>query len=318
MFKLIARYIYTLLIFIGVIGGVWSFYTGLVSPDDYSLTLYLKNKEKLIENNHSTTGLTMAYNGRQINSLYLTRLELKNTGKRALTKDFIYEPIQISIGDKNTILKIDPSNKFLSQTNNIITIKWDLLNPDQNINILIFSTQPIKLNIHQKIKEITEINFIDEIKNPPFSNRFKSINILWFLLMVFALIITIDGLFLMKNDPKLGKVLAFLKSLPTLKSIQKEDYFAELTTLYEDYYNSAPLLFVKPNELKKLISANITPLESIADFELVRAKQEGINYVSHANLYNIRILSIFLGPIIFIICFLAILLSLFLPYFPTF
>jgi len=312
MFKLIARYIYTLLIFIGVISGVWSFYSLLATPDDYDLTLYLKSKEKLIENNHSTTGLTMAYNGRQINSLYLTKFQLKNTGKRALTKDFIYEPIQISIGDKNTILKIDPSNKFLSQANNIITIKWDLLNPDQNIDVLIFSTQPIKLNIHQKIKEITRINFIDEIKNPPLTNRFKSINIIWFLLMIFALIITIDGLFLMKNDPKLGKVFAFLRSLPTLKSIQKEDYFEELTILYEDYYDSTPLLFVKPNELKKLISTKITSSETISDFELVRAKQEGINYVRHANLYNIRTLNVFFGLIIFIICFLAISYLLFL------
>ncbi|MDD5157012.1 hypothetical protein [Sulfurimonas sp.] len=318
MFKIMARSIYALLIFIGVVGGVWSFYNELVSLEDYKLSLFLKSEEKLIENEHSNIGLTMAYNGVGINSLYLTKYTLKNTGKRALTRDYIYEPIQISIGNKNSILKVTSNNHLLTHTNDSITIKWDLFNPDESINVLIFSTEPIKLNIHQKIKEIKTITFVNEIKNPTITKRFKSINIIWYLLMIFAMLITIDGLFLIKNDSKLDKIFAFLKSLPTLKSIEKEDYFSELKKLYEDYYNSAPLLFVKPNDLKKLISAYITPLETISDFELVRAKQEGINYVRNANLYNIRTQNILFGPILFIISFIAIIVLLFLPSFPIF
>ncbi len=295
-----------------IIGGALAFYDQLVAVDDYSLTLTLKSQEKLIENNQQTPGLTMSYNGVEINSLYITKIQLKNTGKRALTKDFIYQPIQVSVGKSNKILQINTKNSLLIHTLNSIIFKWDLFNPNETIELLIFSTQPVILKTNQKIKEITAINFIDEIKNPPITQRFKSINIIWFLLIVFALIITIDALLLIKNDIKLGIIFKFLKSLPSLNSIKRKDFLSELSMLYQDYYNSTPFLFVKPSVLIELISDNITQSENITGYELVKAKNEGFNYTKHANLYTLRSNNIIAGPLLFIFSFFGILISLFL------
>lgn len=312
MFKLIVRYIYSFLGLIAIIGGVWAFYDQLVSIDDYSLTLTLKSKEKLIENNHHTPGLTMSYNGVEVDSLYLTKIQLKNTGKRALTKDFIYQPVQISVGGSNQILQINTKNSLLTHTKNSITFKWNLFNPTEAMEVLIFSTQPVKLNINQKIKEISSINFVEEIENPSIAQRFESINILWYLIMIFALIITIDALLLIRNDMKLVRIFNFLTSLPTLKSIKREDFLSELSNLYQDYYNSTPLLFIKPDELIKLISENITQSKNITDDELIKAEDEGFNYVRYANLYSIRSNNIIAGPLLFILSFIGILILLFI------
>ncbi|KFN38481.1 MAG: hypothetical protein JU82_11680 [Sulfuricurvum sp. MLSB] len=311
MFKLIVRYVYSFLALIAVIGGVWAFYDQLVAVDDYGLTLTLKSKEKLIENNHQTPGLTMLYNGVEVNSLFITKIQLKNTGKRALTKDFIYEPVKITLGKSNKILQINTKNLFITHSINSITFKWNLFNPNEIIEIVVFSTQPVTINMNHKIKEITTIAYIDEIINPPTEQKLKAISIFWFLLMVIAILLTLDAVSLIKNDKKLGKIFVFLRSLPDRNSIQKEAFLSELLNLYQDYYRSVPILFVKPDELIKLVSENITQSEIITGHELYKAKQEGINYVRHLNLYSIRTINIMGGPLLFIFSFIRILLALF-------
>lgn len=311
MLKLIVRYIYSLLASIAVIGGVWAFYDQLVAVDDYSLTLTLKNKEKLIENNHKTPGLTMFYNGVEINSLYITKIELKNTGKRALTKDFIYEPVQISVGKSNKILQINTNNIYTTHSKNSITFKWNLFNPNEKIEVLVFSSEPVKINISHKIKEITTITYIDEIINPPTGQKLKAISTFWFLLMIISILLTLDAISLIKNDIKLGNIFAFLRSLPDRDSIQKEAFLSELLNLYQDYYRSVPVLFVKPDELIKLVSENITQTEYITGNELYKAKVEAIRYVRNLNLYNLRTMNIIGGPFLFIFSFIRIIIALF-------
>lgn len=312
MFKLIVRYIYSFLGLIAIVGGVWAFYDQLVAVDDYSLTLTLKSQEKLIENNHQAPGLTMSYYGVDINSLYITKIQLKNTGKRALTKDYIYQPVQVSVGKSNKILQINTNNSFLTHTANSIIFKWDLFNPNETMEVLIFSTQPAKFNINQKIKEITTINYINEVVNPPTKQRLKAISIFWFLLIIISILMIIDGLSLIKNDIKLATISGFLKSLPTLDDIKKEDFLSKLLDLYEDYYRSVPLLFVKPHELIELVSKNITHLENISGYELEIAKKEGLTYVKNANLYNIRTINIINGFLLFIFSSIKVLIALFL------
>lgn len=311
MFKKIIKGIFFICGFFATIGGAYSFYQALSIGNDYDLVLYLKDSEKIIENNKKTLGLSMLFNGAEIDSLYLSKIQLQNSGKRALTKDFIYEPLTIEIGSTNKILQTNPPIPFVTHTENTITIKWDLLNPDEAIKLSLFTTEPIEVKTNYKIKEITNINFVNEVANPPTDKRLKSISSIWFFLIIYSIAITLDALLLIIKDLKLSSVIGFVKSLPAKGSIDKKEFLTELSTLYGDYYRSMHWLFVTPEALIAHVSKGLNSTEMISGKELEVICKDTLDMVMHGNLYTIRSRSIFIGPFLFCICIIAITIFLF-------
>lgn len=310
MIKKIFKHTYFLIVLFSTIGGAFAFYQQITNGNDYSLSLYLKNSEKIIENNNRAPGLSMLFNGNEIKSLYLSKIQLKNTGKRALTKDFIYEPITITTGVSNKILQINQPSQNISYKDNILTINWVLLNPKENIETSIFTIEPVNIKVNQKLKEISKINFINEVANPPTDKRIKSLGLLWLFLILFSIAITVDAILLVKADIKLGRIFNLVNSLPKSGSIDKKTFFANLSALYEDYYQAIPWAFVKPEELINILSEKFSLSESISDRELEILDHEVIKHVRYANLYSIRSMNIFGGPLLFGFCFIRVLVAL--------
>ncbi|MFJ1257146.1 hypothetical protein [Cupriavidus sp. CuC1] len=305
MIKNILTRVWYLVVVISTIGGAAGLYQQISSSSDYSLTLYLKSADKIIENRSRMSDLRVYFNDKETTSLYLTKIQLKNTGKRALTKDYIFEPITIASTTPTKLLRADCSNNLQSFTDASVTLRWNLFNPTDVVDCSVFSTEPITIRLSHKIKEVAKVEFEDQIANPPTEQRVKTLSIWWLVLFAFSVLIIWDAALLIKADSKGNRVLGHIKSLPDTGSVNKELFFAELRKLYEDYYQSAKL-FVTPDELVKHISSRLPPDEIITGRYLEVARTAAIERVMNANLYFLRGYGIFYGPVLFIVSAIAV------------
>jgi len=306
MLKVLLKKVWWVVGCCAVIGGAISFVQLFTTGDDYGLTIYLKSIEKVIENDSKTPGIRILFNGKEVTSLYLNKIELKNTGKKALTKDFIYEPVTIKADASNVIYQINPPNPFIIFTADKVIIKWDLLNPGEVIDATVFTKKPLKIKTIQQIREITKVEFVDEIANPPTKDRLKSLGILWLLLFVLSIYITLEALLLVKGDVKLGRILNLAESLRTSENVDRKSFLEELARLYDDYYQSVPLLFVKPDELIDIISKKLDQTDKISGHYLEIAREGILEYSMHGNLYFVRSIGIFFGPLLFGFCLIRV------------
>jgi hypothetical protein len=138
MIKNILKRAWYFIIVLSTIGGVAGLYQQVSSGSDYSLTLHLKSADKIIENRSGMSDLRVSFNDKEITSLYLTKLQLKNTGKRAFTKDYIFEPLTIASTTPTRLLRADCSNNLQFIKDASVSLRWDLFNPTEVIDCSFF------------------------------------------------------------------------------------------------------------------------------------------------------------------------------------
>lgn len=309
MFATIAKNLWATLTIISTIGGALATYQLITDTDDYSLTLYKKNEEKLIERNKSVDGLTVAFQGHQLDALYGTQIELVNTGKKAITKEFIFQPATVYSKNNAQILKANPKQREVKVIDNSVVFSWELLNPGEKIKTTILSTEPIDCKIAYRIKEVQSIEYIDELLNPPRPERLKALSIAWLIIVIVSIIATIDAIGLIKNDAKLQAIF----DLPTIAvaGLTKTSEFLEhLSTLYKHYYESTPRLIVTPEEFDKQMLASISASTFISEGDVKVLQEKIIEYARYANLYTVRSVNIFLGPLFFGFCVVRVVIAL--------
>jgi len=312
MIKLIFKNLWLALVVLATIGGAFAFVQQLLASSDYRLTIFVKSQEKIIENKTGISALAVSFEGRRVEQLFATKISVTNTGKRALTKDFVYQPITIETVPPANILQVSPQHPDMRHTKNTITTGFDLLNPNESIDVLIYSDQPIKIQVSGKIREIPKIELADEVANPPAGVRLSTDGVGWLAGALVFLLLTIDAFFVVRSDPELGAVFSLLKSLPESGSIDKAQFLGELKRLYEIYYRSGPILFVTPDQLIESVSAKLSASSSIIEGrDIERVRVEAINHARFANLYSLRSGAIFFGPVVFGFCVLNLLFVLF-------
>lgn len=312
MIKKVFQHIWTVLSALAIIGGALAFIQHMLAGDEYNIKISIKSQEKIIENKTGMSDLVVNFKGRRVEKLFATKISLKNTGKRAITKDFVYQPITIEVLKPANILQISSDYTEIFNVENIVTAGFDLINPNESIDFLINSDQLIKIRIGGKIREIQKIEFSDEVSNPSAQVRLYSGGIGWLIgALVFLMLLT-DAFFVVRSDAKLSAVFSLVKSLPESGNVDKAEFLKELKRLYEIYYKSGPILFVKPDELIEIVSKKISSSSPIIEGrDIERIRKEVINYASFANLYTIRSTAILWGPVAFGFCFINLLFVFF-------
>lgn len=306
MIKVILKNTWAAITVLAALGGaVGVFFLPIFTSDDYALTLTLKSAEKLIENKYPDVGLTVAFNGDNVKSLYYTKLQLKNSGKRALTKEYIFEPMTIHVAPPNAILSVTSSNKGISFSPEKATITWNLLNPSETIDLRIYSTAAFELNSKQMIREVTNVNYINEMTNPPTSERIKTLKALWLVFFIVGIYMTADAMSVVGEDRKLQRLLDFINTSLKGDKINKQDFLDNLLSMYSEYYEAVPRLFLEPETLIQEISKVLDDSEEISGRFLEVARREALVQVMHGNLYTLRSINIVFGPLVVGICFVG-------------
>ena len=85
--------LYQLLVFLSVIVALYQSIKYLTDGSEYDLTVYLTEQNKIIENDTGLADLKIIYKKLEVKSLYSTTLLLKNSGKKAITRDFVFDPL---------------------------------------------------------------------------------------------------------------------------------------------------------------------------------------------------------------------------------
>lgn len=294
---------------LAVIGGIYGAYVQLITSNDYALAFYLKSSDKIIENNSKLSDLKLFFNGKEVTSLYITKVQLKNSGRRALTKEYIYDPVTIVNSLPGNILKVSSNSELATLKDESLFLGWDLFNPGDVIDLAIFSTGPVKVTLSHKIREIQNIEFIDEISNPPAEKRVKSISKWWLALIVLSILISVDAIWLIRWDAKGSAVLGTIKGLSKCEMVDKEKFLSILRSDYDDYYKSA-FLFIKPDDLIEHVSSQLSSESIISGIELEVARKAALSGIMNGNLYTIRSHNLFVGPLLFGVCLFRIAIAL--------
>lgn len=309
MFVKIAKNLWTTVAVISTIGGAIATYQLITNTDDYSLTLYKKSEEKLIERDKNVDGLTVAFQGNQLDSLYSTQVELRNTGKKALTKEFIFQPVTISSQNNAKILQATPEQREVQANGNSVVFSWELLNPGEKIKTTILSTESIDSKIIYRIKEVPRIKYIDELTNPPRPERLKALSIVWLIIAIGSIVATIDSIGLIKSDAKLQAIFDLPKAV-VAGSTKVSDFLSRLSLLYKQYYESTPRLIVTPEEFDKQILASASTSNVMSEGDIKIFQVRIIEYARYANLYSARSMNIFLGPLLFGFCVVRVVVAI--------
>lgn len=223
-----------------------------------NLTLVKLNEVKLIEKKTSIDRLKILYNDKEINNLTKLSLKLKNSGTRPITKSEIIEPFEIIFDNNMRILDLSldktiPPNitSNIEHNNSKITIKFKLLNPDDELYFSILTdSKKLKFTTKSRIKNIKQVNVISKE-----DEKFIKNNISWitYIVGIFSTIFLIIGLVTFFNEaPNSRRQVKILnsKNSPIKSGMTKDEYYNYIDT--DLYY----LDNETKKELKKLFKNN--------------------------------------------------------------
>lgn len=302
-------YVYKLLVLVSLIGGAISLYAYITEKSDYQLVFTIEQQNRIIENDTGLDDLKLIYNGIEVKSLYGTEITLTNTGNKAIAKDFIFKPITIGLQPTNVLVNIIP-NLHVLRSGNSFTLTINLLNPGEQIDFYLLTTKKPTFSLKYKIREIPEIQVWNKIKDPPIEKKFSNINWLWFVLIITSFFLTIDAIFLIKEDPKLSRLFSFIRGIKDNKIFEKTKTIEQLSQLYGDYSRSLPFVFMDKDRLIQIVSEKIDSIDPTSARDRYILYKVIIDHVRHGNLYSLRSSNIVVGPILFILALIKIIWSL--------
>ena len=298
------------IVFISVIGTIFTIFDTFFKKNDYNLTIFLNEQYQIIENNTGLSDLYFLYKDIKVTSLYGTKITLNNTGQKAITNDFIFDKLKVHINNNATIYYVNINQKTKNIKDNFFEIKFDLLNPKDKLTVWIITDKKPDLNFSYKIREIKDIEFINLIKNPPLENRILNISIWWYLIMMYAILITLDSLWLILGDDKLTPLLSRIKKIQYDKQFNREKTINDLTKLYQAYEDKLPYILIKKNEFIDNVSTKIDALDTKDSQDLFKLYKYVNSIAMHGNLYSMRGSLIIFGPILFFISLIGIIFSI--------
>jgi hypothetical protein len=296
-------------VFLSVVGGAISFYAYITEKPDYGLMFAIDEQSQIIENKNGVDDLKIIYKDIEVKSLFGTKVIITNIGEKAIAKDLIFTPLKISVQSSNSLINVNTKHPIKSIKNEI-TVDIDLLNPNEHIEFYILTTELPIFSLSYKIREITEILIWNKLTDPPLDKKFFDINWLWFLFLITSIMGTIDAIFLIKEDRKLSEIFGFISDIQFDKNFNKEQMIDKLSFLYNEYSNSLPFMFLDADFLIKEVSNKIDSIDTSSERELYQLYEFTTKLVRHGNLYDMRTMNMFAGPLIFIGSFLGIIFNL--------
>lgn len=310
MFSFISR-TYKVMGIAATIGGAIGLLQWITSQDEFSLTLSKTSESSIVTIANNASDIKILYNNQPVNSVYSSHFTLENTGKKALIKDFIFNPILLAPPALTTIYQVKPTQPEVSLADSKITLKWELLNPGEKISFEVLSSTPYNPKITARIREIPKISFRDEITDPPPKSRLERISALWLAAALLAIIALIDSIRLVANDAKLQTILSLSKNTPQ-NSISKQEFKKTAIELYSEYFESTPRLLVSPESFAKQIGSEISDEGLMSEDALKVARTAIIHNARFANLYTMRSMGIIYAPLTLGFCLARVIVALYL------
>ena len=262
----------------------------------------------------TTNELTIyLFSAKEEQGKHISTFELYNEGD-PISKYELIQPLVVNVGDENAIIDFDLISKeptaikvwFNKLTKNKLKIDFDLLNESENITFQIETRKPIdEFTVSSRIKNLEDVVTYHYKVKPKFYDRISAV---WLLLMVFSIISFLDAMLLIGKDKELAKIKQLINSF-SLDSNKSEflQYYKVLYANYNVRFKRNKLGVV--NEIELIL--NQTGTESVQVI-----KEKLLTTTKKAVLYNLRKPYLLISPVIFVICIIAIVVSI--VYYATF
>jgi hypothetical protein len=296
--------------FIALVGGVVGFGHLIYSMNiqsDHQLTLQIVDKQEILRKSDDIQKGLLKFNEVPVESLKVTKFKLTNSGDKAFTKDFLVEPLTVSVENSNISFFVTDAT-FENQDKAKISILFDLLNPDESIEFSVITETTASFKHSFRIREIKELEIDDLILSPPLIERFMNLNFFWYFLLFFSIYRVVDGMNILRGDIKLAPILNLIASIKSASSINSEVFIKDIKELYEAYYLSTRGLYVTPERLEMELKDEAQKLDLNDRKDIVDFYIKAHALVTHHNLYFLRGLSPFVGLAGILISIVAIVL----------
>ena len=262
----------------------------------------------------TTNELTIyLFSAKEEQGKHISKFELYNEGN-PISKYELIQPLVVNVGDENAIIDFDLISKeptaikvwFNKLTKNKLKIDFDLLNESENITFQIETRKPIdEFTVSSRIKNIEDIVTYHYKVKPKFYDR---ISVIWLLLMVFSIISFLDAMLLIGKDKELTKIKQLINSFSV--DTNQTDFLEHYKMLYSNYNV----------RFKRNKSGVVNEVEAIlnqsGEESLSVIKEKLLTTTKKAVLYNLRKPYLLISPVIFVICIIAIVVSI--VYYATF
>jgi hypothetical protein len=245
---------------------------GVVAPilwDRYnsnnSFELQHLSTTQVIQKDESLNKLKLVYDGQEISDLTIMRFILVNSGRKPILMEHVVSPVTILFEKSANLVdaRIDvthPENidaKLLLNTNNSMSIEFELLNPEDDIQISAFISGECENYAASAriagIKELSVINRVQELARPPkkISWTVYPVGFFTFIFLIAWVVSAIE----VRKDKKLKKLYIetgasfprftttdeYLEFITTTFSYMTKDERKSIVSFVENLKTSEPL-----------------------------------------------------------------------------
>lgn len=167
----------TLIAISGVVAPIWLWQS---DQDSKSLTMIVVSKTPIATNNASQIdGLQFTFDKQPVSNLYITAIDLKNTGSKSIQKVDFDTPIEVKVGASTKILRVKVENVLPKDLNpsasfdqNSFKIAPLLLNPKDKMRISVISSNDTPSFVPaSRISGVSEVVLIDNTTSSRQDNK---------------------------------------------------------------------------------------------------------------------------------------------------
>lgn len=191
---------------VAVISLAWAVWSGYLGLKPHSLEFKLVSQVAIQpKETGAISGIQVTVDGIQVESPYLSVLELVNNGRKPIPKSDFETPLELRSGSDVTVVRAQVTatspkdiEAHLEAAQDVVTLSPLLLNPDDTITISVLTAgKPPTFTPRARIADISTLSLSDGTKNS--SNLFEIIILSILILALFLSSSCMDTIILRRN-----------------------------------------------------------------------------------------------------------------------
>jgi hypothetical protein len=273
----------------GVVGGFFALYSYFVG-DDYQLSVYQIDSQQVVLANDASKQISLYAEGQKIRVLNAYRYRVHNTGRRALTEEFIFDQLRLTTLNEVDLLAVKPIGNVIETIlhGNVVSIRFDLLNSNDYLDFIVYGEESLGFKFDFRIKEISDVEHINFHTFKPFFSMLYDVHWFWYLILVFSFVSLIDSKLVLMSDVSFERVLKYIGNIEGRNKVNLVTFLDGLERIYSEHRKSAYCRLMKTEDAMFMIKRNFKHTDANSGKKVSQLHYTSISVVRFANLYDTR------------------------------
>lgn len=293
--------------------GVYSFAKQYVAPSPYSLSLQvLPSKASACQHALSASSSPTSHRKQKPLPCYETLLVLSNNGSFGIIESDIVSKLRISVERDNKIYGITSASNVTRCFNNSVCVSWDLLNPNQFIDIKISSSKKLSdVKVSSRIKNVQSVGVIYVKSRTSTSfNAYHRVSIWWYVVALLSIVFMLDALNLAIADIVLTRLINYPIKVLRHEGVARTRFINNLCRLYAFYRSKVWITLADVGVFREIVDKDLVAGRTLGIADADGASRIVANIAMHSNMYSMRTSAIFWVPVILIVFIARVLINI--------